>query len=381
MDSEIRGVSRSAQEVAGVHRPFRNLVKSPMLPIFFSVPRSERAFPPWSLIPAVLKKLRSSSEVLLTIIAPYWPQRPWCPELLELSCSSSAISRPSETAALPSSSSGSFRAVSSCVETIQRFARSQGFSSHVAKQSSLARRSSSCTGYQAKWSIYKQWCRSEGHSISRPSLPKVADFLFWLRPTKKLSVSAVLGYCYMLSAVFRSQLPEISTSPIIQDLLRSFKMEAPCHTVRPPSWDLEMVLDFLRSPVFEPLSSCSLRDLTQKTLFLVSLATAKWVGEIQALSRMVSFFPPLVRGCRMFSNSWLRQRLLCIPFRAHFRFSLCRILRSVFRKSFCCARFALYGSICGGLLSLLIVLVASLCLLVVRLAQCLKMVFLSFCVR
>ena len=42
------------------------------------------AFPPWSLIPAVLKNLRSSSGVLLTIIAPYWPQRPWFPDLLDL---------------------------------------------------------------------------------------------------------------------------------------------------------------------------------------------------------------------------------------------------------------------------------------------------------
>ena len=42
------------------------------------------AFPPWSLIPAVLKKLRSSSGVLLAIIAPYWPQRPWFPDLLDL---------------------------------------------------------------------------------------------------------------------------------------------------------------------------------------------------------------------------------------------------------------------------------------------------------
>ena len=42
------------------------------------------AFPPWSLIPAVLKKLRSSSGVLLTIIAPYWPQRLWFPALLDL---------------------------------------------------------------------------------------------------------------------------------------------------------------------------------------------------------------------------------------------------------------------------------------------------------
>ena len=33
------------------------------------------ALPPYALIPAILKKLRSSSGVLLTIIAPYWPQR------------------------------------------------------------------------------------------------------------------------------------------------------------------------------------------------------------------------------------------------------------------------------------------------------------------
>ena len=42
------------------------------------------AFSPWSLIPAVLKKLRLSSGVLLTIIALYWPQYPWFLELLDL---------------------------------------------------------------------------------------------------------------------------------------------------------------------------------------------------------------------------------------------------------------------------------------------------------
>ena len=140
---------------------------------------------------------------------------------------------------------------------------------HVAKQSSLARRSSSQAGYQAKWSIYRQWCRSEGHSISRPSLPKVVDFLFWLRRSKKLSVSAVLGYCSMLSAVFRSQLPETSTSPVIQDLLRSFKVEAPCCAVRPPSRDLMKVLEYLRSPGFELLMTCLLRDPTRDFIFSI----------------------------------------------------------------------------------------------------------------
>ena len=250
------------------------------------------AFPPWSLIPVVLKKLWSSFGVLLTIIAPYWPQRPWFPDLLDLVVDGPValpLSRDLVSAPLPSSSSGGVRAVTSCLETIQRFARARGFSKHVAKQSALARRSSSRAGYQARWSIFRQWCHSNGHSVSRPSLSKIADFLFWLRRSKKLTVSAVLGYRSMLSAVFRTILPEISTSPIIQDLLRSFKVEAPCRAVRPPSWDLLKVLNYLQSPVFEPLSNASLCDLTRKTLFLVALATAKRVGELQALSRFVSF--------------------------------------------------------------------------------------------
>ena len=97
-----------------------------------------------------------------------------------------------------------------------------------------------------------------------------------------------MGYRSMLSAVFKSVLPEISTSPVLHDLLRSFQAEAPIQEVRPPSWDLNVVLTFLRSSSFEPLTTISLRDLTRKTLFFLSLATAKRVGEIQALSHRVS---------------------------------------------------------------------------------------------
>ena len=42
------------------------------------------AFPPWSVIPQVLTKLRASQGTYLTLVAPYWPQRPWFPELLYL---------------------------------------------------------------------------------------------------------------------------------------------------------------------------------------------------------------------------------------------------------------------------------------------------------
>ena len=117
------------------------------------------------------------------------------------------------------------------METFQQFVRSVGFSRQVARQAALARKPSSRAGYQAKWLVYRRWCTTEGHSISRPSLPKIADFLFWLRRSRKL-----------------------------------------------------------KSSIFEPLRQASLRDLTRKTLFLVALASAKRVSELQALSRTGVFF-------------------------------------------------------------------------------------------
>ena len=64
---------------------------------------------------------------------------------------------------------------------------------------------------------------------------------------------------------------------------------APCHPLRPPAWDLAAVLTYLNFAVFEPLRLASLRNLKKKVLFLLALATAKRVGELQALSRSVSF--------------------------------------------------------------------------------------------
>ena len=185
--------------------------------------------------------------------------------------------------------SGSPQASASSLETLRRLTRAAGFSSGVASQVGLARRACSRTNYQLKWSTYRSWCCATGHSISRPSFSKVANFLLWLRRHKGLSVSSVMGYRSMLSAVFRFQLPGLSSHPVLRDLLRSFRLEAPSRPLRPPAWDLAAVLTFLNSAVFESLRLTSLRNLTKKVLFLLGLATVKRVEELQALSRSVSF--------------------------------------------------------------------------------------------
>ena len=143
--------------------------------------------------------------------------------------------------------------------------------------------------YQAKWTVYHAWCRRHGHSVSRSSVPKIASFLLYLLCSLSLSYSSIASYRSMLNGVFRFVLPELSFHFVLCDLLRSFLLERPLSASRVPPWDVARVLSFLRGPPFEPLSSCSLRDLTRKVLFLVSLTTACWVGELQSVSAEVSY--------------------------------------------------------------------------------------------
>ena len=197
--------------------------------------------------------------------------------------------RSTKTAPLPPLPSKSSYASADCMATIKRFARQAGFSSTVAGQLVFCRRQSTCLNYQARWGTYRKWCRDFGHRSSSLSIAKIADFLTSLFKRKGAALSTIKGYRAMLSAVFKFPLPEISTSPILKDLIRSFEISARRPLFPPPPWDLDKVLQFLPGPPFEPPARASFLDKTKKALFLLAMATAKRVSELQALSFSVSF--------------------------------------------------------------------------------------------
>ena len=83
-------------------------------------------------------------------------------------------------------------------------------------------------------------------------------------------------------------------------------MEAPATYVTPPSWVLLKVLEYITSLVFDPLHQFSLRDLTRLTFFLVTLASAKRVSELQASFELCPFL--LLRlQFRRFRSFWRTQ--------------------------------------------------------------------------
>ena len=181
VDLKTLSFSTASEEMASGNRSVRNLSKSPLLTIFFSLPRSkfhrDRCSSPtvrWVAglcLSSICSNSCNSKEAPLVLWGPadnhsslLAPEGvvSGAPGVSGGRASGSASGQGSvEPALCTSATSGSVKASSSCLETIQRFVRSCGFSRHVAKQTALAGRPSSRAGYQAKWSVYRKWCTSD----------------------------------------------------------------------------------------------------------------------------------------------------------------------------------------------------------------------------
>ena len=180
------------------------------------------------------------------------------------------------------------RAEPSRVATVKRHYRKSGFSGRAARVLSGVLRESSSRLYQSRWKIFCGLCRGRSVAPVNASVPVVVDFLIHLRQDKGLSVSAVKGYCSALNSVLALKGRDLAASREITTLLRSFARSVNPVELRPPAWDVSLVLQSLTAAPYEPLRTCEERFLAQKTLFLLALASAKRIGELHALSYRVS---------------------------------------------------------------------------------------------
>ena len=196
------------------------------------------------------------------------------------------------------------------VATLKRHFRKSGFSGRTAQVLSGCLRSSTSRLYQSRWQIFCGWCRGRGTAPVNATVPVVVDFLIHLRHDKGLSVSAVTGYSSALNSVLALKGRDLASSREITMLLRSFSRSVDPVELRPPAWDVALVLQSLIGAPYEPLRTCDERFLAQKTLFLLALALAKRMVS-STLCRIVSLIPGAGVRCPFLSSraSWHRLRI------------------------------------------------------------------------
>ena len=180
------------------------------------------------------------------------------------------------------------RVETSRVATVKQLLRKSSFSRGAASDMSRCVRESTSNVYQSKWLAFCNWCRGRGVAPVSASVPLIVDFFRHLVRDKGLSVPAVRGYCASLNSVFALKGRDLAASREVSMLFRSFSKTARPERLRPPNWDVSLVLQSLTRAPYEPLRSADERFLAQKTLVLIALASAKRIGELHALSYRVS---------------------------------------------------------------------------------------------
>ena len=188
-----------------------------------------------------------------------------------------------DSARQPSSSASSRLAV------VAKGLRDSGASALTRSLVRDAHRSSTKSVYASHWRAWVQWCARNSVDCLRPSAVDLANHLACHSVNKCASAAALRVRRSAVLTTLRQRAPgwDIPLS-VSSDVIRGTALRRAGQRKRTPDWDLRVVLDFLVSSEFEPLTEVSVARLTWKTVFLVMLACGRRASEVHALSGLAS---------------------------------------------------------------------------------------------
>ena len=116
----------------------------------------------------------------------------------------------------------------------------------------------------------------------------VLDFLQHLTESKRNNT--VKGYLTAIASRHctvkvpgKKRRRKVSKHPHVRTWIRGLSQAKPEPISMIPPWDLEVVLSALKRPPYYPLKKITLKHLTLRTVFLVSLTSARRASEVHAL--------------------------------------------------------------------------------------------------
>ncbi len=220
------------------------------------------------------------------MITPVWPTQAWYPCLLAMSCVSThpppTISETiAGTSRRATSLSREQNIATSRVACIQQSLSSEGICSDTAKLILAAWRPGTNAVYNSAWKKWHSWCMEREVDPFRPALANITSFLAYAF-NQGLEYRTINTYRSALSGV----LPPIEgfavgQHPLVVRVLKGILNLRPALPRYQQSWDVGVVLDYLRSlPQNEDLS---LKLLTHKLTILLALTAPKRTSELKLL--------------------------------------------------------------------------------------------------
>ena len=160
-----------------------------------------------------------------------------------------------------------------------------GFSQAVLDRMASIHTDSTNKVYLSQWRLFESWCLKRSLDPVKATSVCVCDFFIYLFNDRKLQVKTIEGYKSALTFILkRSSGYDLSECETLADVIKSFKRERPRQCRTDVRWDVAVVLNYLRSEIFNP-STVSTKCLTFKAVFLTALALGKRRSELHAIRR------------------------------------------------------------------------------------------------
>ena len=158
------------------------------------------------------------------------------------------------------------------------------------------KRASTTKQQEVAWRAFKEWLLVLEIDTSILSNNHILEFLIWLREFKKLGTTTIQNYKASLQLPLKMAFNLDLTSWEFKELRNSLYLERPPNPPRVPAWDLNKVLELLKSPSYSSYPPENYRQL-KKCIFLVALASGNRVSELSAMYRtgleLINIFEPI----------------------------------------------------------------------------------------
>ena len=200
------------------------------------------AFPPFHLVERVVARVRETPNLSMTPVAPLWPEKTWFADLLLL-LTQPPLQLPPWDHFLRQPHFNRFHGGAHALNLdawrlSSVSSESQDFRDELRASCPVASESTARL-YQSQWLSFCGWCRGRGITLIDATIPVIVDFLIHLRQDKGFSLSALKGYRATINSVFT--------------LKGSFAKSCSPQDLRPPAWDVALVLQSLTNQPYEPI--------------------------------------------------------------------------------------------------------------------------------
>ena len=157
----------------------------------------------------------------------------------------------------------------------------KGFNSHASDLIVSRHRVSTKRQYQVGWSLFLKYVRLRNISKEDIRESTVANFLAYHAMVLKRAYNTVANYkCAISDPINVYYNIDTNNSRNIISLMKGLWELHPPQRGIMPKWDLSVVLEYLRSPTFEPLDHAKWDELIAKCAFLFQLGSGGRLCEI-----------------------------------------------------------------------------------------------------